>query len=75
MIVKGNSEMLKMLMLMNGYSLKKLSEKSGVSYSTVRSVIIYDRQTTSETALKIAMALGKDVTELFSIKEVKENVQ
>ena len=69
MMVEGYSETLKMMLLSKGYSLKCLSDVSGVSYSTIRNVIVYDKQTTTKTALKIATALGKDVTELFKYKE------
>ncbi|WP_166626831.1 helix-turn-helix transcriptional regulator [Jeotgalicoccus sp. S0W5] len=70
MLIQGKPDLLKMLLLTKGYSLKHLSHVSGVSYSTVRNVIVYDRKTTTQTAFKIATALEKDVTELFNYKEV-----
>lgn len=67
MVFKTNIISFKMAILENGYGYKELIKKSGLSSRTISKV--YSGQSVhAKTAKRIADALGKPVTELFTVE-------
>jgi len=64
-----NLKTLKLAMLNKGYSMNRLSEKSGLSKSVVSKTVKRGSTTRQETIYKMANALGLKASELIVMNE------
>ena len=63
-----DTQKIKVLIAMDGNSLKSFSEKVGISYSYFISVLSGRYSPSARTANKIAQGLNKEISDLFNVE-------